>query len=101
MSAETLLTAARRIVRFVRIDDHREGGLLSLDTIKASETLAMQVEIEEKAWTRESIITEMTVKDGAYYALFDTSTEAVEMGKADPGFRSGDKVVITVKRSNV
>jgi hypothetical protein len=47
MSEETLITAARRIVRFIRADDSTHGGLLSLDTIRAAETLAMQVEIEE------------------------------------------------------
>ena len=39
MSEETLETAARRIVRFVRVDDAAHGGLLSLDTIRAAETL--------------------------------------------------------------
>ena len=43
MSAETLLTAARRVVRFVRGDDAAHGGLLSLDTIRAAETLDRQV----------------------------------------------------------
>jgi hypothetical protein len=48
MSEETLITAARRIVRFIRADDSTHGGLLSLDTIRAAETLAMQVETEER-----------------------------------------------------
>jgi hypothetical protein len=48
MSEETLVSAARRIVRFIRADDSTHGGLLSLDTIRAAETLAMQVEIEER-----------------------------------------------------
>jgi hypothetical protein len=45
MSEETLLTAARRVVRFVRIDE-THGGLLSLDTVKAIETLDKQVRRE-------------------------------------------------------
>jgi hypothetical protein len=48
MSEETLITAARRIVRFIRADDSTHGGLLSLDTIRAAETLAMQVETEKR-----------------------------------------------------
>lgn len=47
MSEETLLTAARRMVRFVRIDE-AQGGLTSLETVKANETLARMVEKEEK-----------------------------------------------------
>lgn len=47
MSEETLFTAARRIVRFIRIDDSKNGGLLDLETIKACETLARMVEIED------------------------------------------------------
>lgn len=39
MSEETLETAARRIVRFVRVDAVHEGGLLSRETIIAAETL--------------------------------------------------------------
>ena len=42
MSEETLYTAARRIVRFIRVDDERNGGLLS------TETLARMVEDEER-----------------------------------------------------
>lgn len=48
MSDETLLTAARRVVRFIRIDDHHNGGLLSIETIQAANTLAQQVDIEER-----------------------------------------------------
>jgi hypothetical protein len=39
MSEETVETAARRIVRFVRVDDAAHGGLLSRDTIRAAEML--------------------------------------------------------------
>jgi hypothetical protein len=52
MAEETLETAARRLVRFVRIDDHQHGGLLSRDTLIASDTLDKQVkkvEAERKA----------------------------------------------------
>jgi len=45
---ETLLTAAKRIVRFIRADDEHDGGLLSQDTIAANETLAKMIENEEK-----------------------------------------------------
>ena len=47
MSEETIETAARRIVRFVRIDDAKHGGLLSLDTIKAAQMLDEQVKLAE------------------------------------------------------
>jgi hypothetical protein len=43
MSEETLETAARRVIRFVRSDDHAHGGLLSKDTIMAVETLDRQL----------------------------------------------------------
>lgn len=46
MADETLLTAARRIVRFVRIDD-AHGGLLSNDTVRALDTLDKQVRLED------------------------------------------------------
>ena len=49
MSEETILTAARRIVRFVRIDDHMHGGLLSRDTIRAADTLDREVKRAEAA----------------------------------------------------
>ena len=44
---ETLFTAARRVVRNIRIDDERHGGLLSRDTINSNEILARYVEDEE------------------------------------------------------
>ena len=44
---ETLLTAAKRIVRFVRADDHAHGGLLSIDTIQAANMLEQQIMTEE------------------------------------------------------
>jgi hypothetical protein len=46
MADETLLTAARRVVRFHRIDESH-GGLQSIDTLKAIETLDKQVREEE------------------------------------------------------
>lgn len=49
MSEETLLSAARRALRFFRIDE-AHGGLTSRDTLIAMDTLALQV---EKAAARE------------------------------------------------
>lgn len=43
MSDETLLTAARRVVRFFNIDMNGHGGMISIDTQKAMETLDKQV----------------------------------------------------------
>lgn len=48
LNGDNLLTAARRVVRFLRIDDERGGGLLSQETIQANETLARHVETMEK-----------------------------------------------------
>ena len=45
MSEETLLSAARRVVRFFRIDE-AHGGLTSRDTLWAMDQLALQVEKE-------------------------------------------------------
>ena len=42
MSEETLLTAARRVVRFFNIDQ-QHGGLVSIETIHAVNTLDIQV----------------------------------------------------------
>lgn len=44
---ETLLTAARRVVRFFKIDENH-GGLMSIDTIKAVDELDRQVLLEAK-----------------------------------------------------
>jgi hypothetical protein len=43
MSEETLETAARRIIRYVRVDDAAHGGLLSRDTIKAADFLELEL----------------------------------------------------------
>lgn len=48
MSAETILTAARRLVRFVRIDNEQHGGLVSRETIVAADTLDREVKREER-----------------------------------------------------
>jgi hypothetical protein len=45
VSEETLLTAARRVVRFFNIDQ-QHGGLVSIDTLRAVETLDVQVSRE-------------------------------------------------------
>jgi translation initiation factor 2B subunit (eIF-2B alpha/beta/delta family) len=54
MSEETLFTAARRISRFIRVDDERHGGLLSQDTIQANETLIREIDREEKRLKAEA-----------------------------------------------
>ena len=46
-SEDNLFTAARRVLRSIRSDD-ASGGLLSLDTIKANEHLALWIENEER-----------------------------------------------------
>jgi len=48
MAEETLLTASRRLVRFLRIDD-AHGGLLSNETVRAADTLDRQVRLATKA----------------------------------------------------
>jgi DNA-binding protein YbaB len=47
MAEETLLTAARRMVRFYQIDE-AHGGLMSIETMGAMHTLSIQVEKESK-----------------------------------------------------
>jgi hypothetical protein len=41
---ENILTASERVIRNIRIDDARHGGLLSLQTIQATEELSKQVD---------------------------------------------------------
>lgn len=43
MSEETLLSAARRVVRFMNIDQNMHGGLIAVETQHAIETLDAQV----------------------------------------------------------
>lgn len=47
MADETLLTAARRVVRFFNIDNTSGGGLISIDTTTAVETLDKMVRAED------------------------------------------------------
>jgi len=47
LSEDNLFTSARRVVRFVSVDDSG-GGLLSLDTIKAVDHLRKMVDAEER-----------------------------------------------------
>lgn len=57
MAEETLLTAARRVVRFIRIDD-AHGGLLSNETVRAVDTLDKQVrlaDVEAKALAGDAV----------------------------------------------
>lgn len=58
MSEETLLTAARRVVRFIRIDDEKDGGLLSQKTLEANETLAKMIARAERAEKRAGLSAE-------------------------------------------
>ncbi len=48
MTAETLLSAARRLLRLVRINNERDWGLISNDTSSAAEILARMIEEEVK-----------------------------------------------------
>ena len=47
MSEETILTAARRVVRFFNIDNQGGGGLISIETTQAVETLDKMVRLED------------------------------------------------------
>lgn len=46
MAEETLLTAARRVVRFLRIDEVH-GVLLNNETVRAADTLDKQVRLAD------------------------------------------------------
>lgn len=46
MSDETLHTAARRVMRNLRIDETIGGGLLSIDTLHSMSILDIQIEKE-------------------------------------------------------
>jgi hypothetical protein len=48
MSAETLLSAARRVARCCRIDE-AHGGLMSIETLKALSILDIQLERARQA----------------------------------------------------
>lgn len=48
LEEDNLLTAARRIVRFIMVDDQSGGGLLSKETLIACNTLARHVEMETR-----------------------------------------------------
>ena len=48
LDGDNLFTAARRIIRFIRGDDERHGGLLSKDTVQANELLAKHVDQMER-----------------------------------------------------
>ncbi len=47
LTEDNLFTAARRVLRNIRADD-AAGGLMSIETIKASEILARHLETEER-----------------------------------------------------
>lgn len=66
MSEETLLSAARRVLRFWRIDE-AHGGLTSRDTQIAMDTLTLQIEKEtarEKERSAAVLGEAEPVKDG-------------------------------------
>ena len=46
MSAETLLSAARRVVRFFNIDMNK-GGIITVETQQAIETLDRMVRLDD------------------------------------------------------
>lgn len=48
LDGDNILTAARRVIRFIRIDDEKDGGLLSRQTIMANEGLARHVDTLER-----------------------------------------------------
>lgn len=48
MSDETLHTAARRVMRNLRIDETIGGGLLSIDTLHSMSILDIQIEKENE-----------------------------------------------------
>jgi len=53
MAEETLLSAARRALRFFRIDESH-GGLTSQDTLIAMDTLGLQIEKETERQKRDA-----------------------------------------------
>lgn len=57
MSAETLLTASRRAVRFFNIDMNK-GGIITVETQRAVETLDRMVRIEADAEKRREAAAE-------------------------------------------
>lgn len=48
MSEETLHTAARRVMRNLRIDETKGGGMLSIETLHSMSTLDIQIEKENE-----------------------------------------------------
>ena len=48
MSDETLLSASRRLVRFLNIDNNKEGGLIAHETQTALDTLTQQIAHEDR-----------------------------------------------------
>ncbi len=55
LSEDNLFTAARRVLRNIRVDD-AAGGLMSIETIKASEILARHLETEERRIRAEAAL---------------------------------------------
>lgn len=64
MSEETLLSAARRALRFFRIDE-AHGGLTSQETLIAMDTLSLQVEKESEREKRAVTIDQTESPSGS------------------------------------
>lgn len=54
MSEESLVHAAKRVIRFVRINDTHDGGLLTRETLEAVGRLSLAVEHAEKSSSAQS-----------------------------------------------
>ena len=69
MSHETLHTAARRVVRFLNINLHKDGGIITEETQKALLTLDIQVALEASRQKRgsEKMANTIAAKDGVYH----------------------------------
>ena len=54
---EDILTAARRVMRLVSVNITHDGGLLTIDTIRANEELRRQIEIEtrKRQFSKENV----------------------------------------------
>ena len=62
MSQETLLTAARRLLRNVTVDSETHGGLLSRESLKSGELLRAQILAEERRQRRAPPTDDATVE---------------------------------------
>ena len=60
MSEETFLHSAKRVCRFIRINDTYDGGLVTIQTIEAVQILERQIETEEKRLKKEAACSDQT-----------------------------------------